>query len=142
MAKAVATDWKVVVNNVELSAWAFDVQGADERTKIDVSGFNPTNSKEYVPGSRDQNVTVSFVNDRASGGPHQTIEPLYTGGSVFPFFVQPDSDAGTSAANPIYGGSASVYGFPFSASLDEREELVIEFAPASNSVFNWGTVAP
>jgi hypothetical protein len=130
------------VNGVVLSSWAFDVQIADEKEKIDVSGFNPTNSREYVPGSRDQAVTVQFVNDRASGGPHATIEPLYTGGSVFAFFVQADSDAGTSATNPIYGGSASCYSFPTGATLNEREEMAIEFAPAPNSVFAWGTVAP
>ena len=142
MAKAVATDWKVVVNNVVLSGWAFAVDGADEKEQIDISGFSPTGAREYAPGVRDQTVTVSFVNDRASGGPHATIEPLYRGGSVFPFFVQPDSDAGTSATNPIYGGSASVYAFPFGAELNSREELEIAFRPAQGSVFQWGTAFP
>lgn len=140
MAKEVATLWRVVVNNVNLSAWAFDVAGADEKGKIDVSGF--TGYREYVPGTRDQNVTVQFVNDMVAGGPHATIEPLYRGGSVFPFYVQRHSDLGTSATNPLYGGTASVYSFPFGATLNEREELSIEFAPASNSSFNWGTVFP
>lgn len=142
MAIGVATDWKVVVNNVALSGWAFDVQIEDNREKIDVSTFNPNNSKSYVPGQRDQTVTVTFRNDFASGGPYHTLEPLYRGGSVFPFFVQPDSDVGTSATNPIYGGSASLYAFPTSATLNEVLEVEIEFSPASNSVFNWGTVAP
>lgn len=140
MAKEVATRWLVMVNNVNLSSWAFDVAGADEKEKIDVSGF--TGYKEYVPGVRDQSVTVQFVNDRAAGGPHATLEPLYRGGSTFPFYVQPHSDVGTSSTNPIYGGTASVYSFPFGASLNEREELSVEFAPASNSTFNWGTVFP
>ena len=142
MAIGVATDWKVVVNNVVLSSWAFDVAIDDTRDKIDVSTFNPNNSKSYVPGQRDQTVTVTFRNDRATGGPHATLEPLYRGGSTFPFFVQPDSDAGTSATNPIYGGTASLYSFPTQATLNEVEEVEIEFSPASNAVFNWGTVAP
>jgi hypothetical protein len=140
MAKSVATLWRVIVNNVNLSAWAFDVAGADEKEKVDVSGF--TGYKEFVPGVREQSVTVSFVNDRAAGGPHATIEPLYKGGSVFPFQVQERSDLGTSATNPIYGGTASVFSFPFGATLSEREELEIEFAPASGATFNWGTAFP
>ena len=36
MAKEVATLWKVVVNNVNLSAWAFDVAGADEKEKVEL----------------------------------------------------------------------------------------------------------
>ena len=140
MAKEVATLWKVMVNGINLSAWAFDVAGADEKEKVDVSGF--TGYKEFVPGTRDQNVTVQFVNDTASGGPHQTMEPLYRGGSVFPFYVQRRSDLGTSATNPLYGGTASLYSFPFGATLNEREEVTVEFAPATNSKFEWGTTFP
>lgn len=87
-------------------------------------------------------MTVQFVNDLASNGPQRTIEPLYRGGSVFPFYVLRDSTLGTSATNPLYGGTASVYSFPFGATLNEREELSIEFAPASQSTWNWGTVFP
>lgn len=140
MAKGAATLWRVMVNSVNLSSWAFDVAGADEKEQVDVSGF--TGYKEYVPGSRDQSVTVQFVNDRGAGGPHATIEPLYRGGSVFPFYVQQDSSAGTSSTNPIYGGTASVYSFPFGATLNEREEISIEFRPASGSTWNWGTAFP
>ena len=140
MAKSIATHWKVVVNNVDLSNHAFGVEGVDEKEKIDVSGFGGT--KEYLPGVRDQTVTVSFLNDRASGSVHATIKPLYEGGSVFPFYVLPNSAAGTSDTNPLFGGSASVYMFPFGASLDEREEMEIEFSPATSAGFAWGTVAP
>jgi hypothetical protein len=140
MAKSVATHWKVVVNGVDLSDHAFAVEGVDEKEKIDVSGFGGT--KEYLPGVADQTVTVSFLNDRAASSVHHTLKPLYTGGSSFPFFVQPSSTAGTAADNELYGGSASMYMFPFGASLNEREEIEIEFSPATSDGFSWGTVAP
>ncbi len=140
MAKEVATLWKVVVNNVNLSAWAFDVAISDEKDQIDVSGF--TGYREFVPGVRSQSVTVQFVNDVAAGGPQQTIEPLYRGGSVFPFYVLRHSDLGTSTTNPLYGGTASCYSFPPAATLNEREELSVPFAPASGATFNWGTSFP
>lgn len=140
MAKSVATHWKVVVNGVDLSDHAFGVEGVDEKEKIDVSGFGGT--KEYLPGVRDQTVTVSFLNDRAAQSVHHTIKDLYEGGSVFPFFVQPRSNASTAADNELFGGSASCYSFPFGATLDEREEIEIEFSPATPDGFSWGTVAP
>jgi len=140
MAKSVARLWKVVVNGVDLSTHAFALEGVDEKAKVDVSGFGGT--KEYLPGVRDQTVTVSFLNDRAAGSVYATLKPLYEGGSVFPFYVVPDSSAGTSATNPLFGGSASLYSFPFGASLDEREEMEIEFSPATSAGFQWGTVAP
>ena len=140
MAKSVARLWKVVVNGVTLSDHAFSVEIADEKAKVDVSGFGGT--KEYLPGVRDQTVTVGFLQDRAAGSVYATIKPLYEGGSVFPFYVVPDSSSGTSATNPLYGGSASCSAFPAGATLDEREEVEIEFWPATSSGFAWGTVAP
>lgn len=145
MAKFLSTDWKVVVNGVVLSDHAFDVQIADEKDRVDVSGFSPTGTREFLPGLSDQSVSVQFLADfkaAAAGAVHATIYPLYSGGSSFPFFVQPDSDVGTSATNPIYGGTAQVFSYPMGATLNERAEQTVEFAPAPNSTFAWGTVAP
>jgi hypothetical protein len=142
VAKGAATDWKVVVAGTVLSSWAFDVAIEDEKEQLDVSGFSPSGAAEYVPGTKTQSVSVQFRNDMATGGPFATVRPLYEGGSVFAFFVQRDSDAGTSATNMIYGGSASVYSFPLSASLNEVEEVEYTFAPSGTAGFSWGTVAP
>lgn len=142
MAVGAATDWKVVVNGIVLSSWAHNVSIEDEKDQLDASGFSPTGARTYIPGTREQTVSVQFRNDMATGGPFATVRPLYEGGSTFPFFVQRDSDAGTSAANMIFGGSASVYTFPLEASLNEVEDVEYVFKPATNSVFSWGTVAP
>ena len=142
MAKFINADWKVSVNGTVLSDHAFDIQIGDEREAVDVSGFSPTRTREYLQGLADQSVTVSFLGDFGTSSVHQTIYPLYTGGSLFQFYVQPDSDAGTSTTNPVYGGTASVFSYPMGATLNERSELVVEFRPSSNSSFSWGTVAP
>jgi hypothetical protein len=139
VAKKLATDWKVVVGSTALSGWAFNVDIADEKERVEVSGFSPLGAREYLPGLADQAVEVSFRMDYASGGPHQTIYPLYSGGSVFKFWVQPDSDAGTSSTNPWYGGTASVFSYPVGAALNEAEEITVTFSPAPSSSFVWGT---
>lgn len=137
MPKFISTDWKVVINGVTLSDHAFDVQIQDEKEQVDVSGFSPTGRREFLPGIQDQGITVSFLNDFGSGSVHATIWPLYEGGSSFPVLVQPDSDAGTSGSNPWYGGTANVFSYPPSATLNERAEVVVEFKPAPNSLFDW-----
>lgn len=142
MAKFINTDWKVMVNGVDLSNHAFDVQIGDEKERVDVSGFSPTGTREYLPGLAEQSVTVQFLQDFGSSSVHATIQPLYSGGSSFAFYVQPDSDAGTSATNPLYGGTASIFSYPPSATLNERAELTVEFRPSTNSLFSWGTTAP
>jgi len=137
MPKFISTDWKVVVNGVVLSDHAFDVQIGDEKEQVDVSGFSPTGRREFLPGIQDQTITVQFLNDFGTGSVHQTIWPLYEGGSSFPVFVQPDSDAGTGTTNPWYGGTANVFSYPPSATLNERAEVTVEFKPAPNSLFDW-----
>lgn len=141
MAKKLATRWKVIVGNslADLSGWAFDVQIADEKERVEVSGFSALGAREYLPGLAEQSVDVSFRQDYASAAVHQVIYPLYNGGSVFKFWVQPDSVAGTSASNPWYGGTASVFSYPVGAALNEAEEVVVTFSPAPNSSFAWGT---
>lgn len=143
MAKFILTDGKVVVNNKNLSDHAFSLDTPSEKEEVDVSGFSATGTREFLPGIADQSIEVGFLQDFGTNSVHQTLEPLYRLGSAFPFFVQPDSDAGTSSSNPIYGGTASLYAYNgLSGELNGRAELTATFRPAPGSSFAWGTVAP
>ena len=140
MAKATATRWKVVVGTTDLSNHAFQIDTPQEKEQIDMSGFGGT--REFVPGIEDATLTITFIGDFGSNSVHNTLYPLYAGGSVFPVYVQPDAASGTSSTNPIFGGSASLYSYNGGpASLNERLEVEAEFKPAPNSTFSWGTVA-
>jgi hypothetical protein len=143
VAKFIHGDDKVVVNGRVLSDHAFAIDTPSEKEQVDVSGFSPTATREYLPGLAEQTIEVSFLQDFGTNSVHQTLEPLYRTGTTFPMFVQPDSDAGTSAANPIYGGTASLYEYNgLSGELNSRAEVVAVFKPAPGSSFAWGTVAP
>jgi hypothetical protein len=137
--KFISKDWRVVINGVTLSDHAFDVQIENVKEQIDVSGFSPLGTLEFLPGPQDQTITVSFLNDFDSGKVHATIWPLYEGGSSFPILIQPDSDAGTTSSNPTYSGTAVCFNYPTSATLGERAETVVEFKPAPNSSFDWSS---
>lgn len=139
-----AGDVKVVVNNVNLSDQAFGVDTPQEKDQVDVSTFSPTGARNFLPGIMDQTVTVSFRQNFASGKVHATLEPLFRLGSAFPFFVQPDSDAGTSATNPIYGGTAQIFSYNGlgGAELNASVDIEAIFKPAPGATFTWGTVAP
>jgi hypothetical protein len=144
MAKFLATDIKVVVNNVNLSDHADSVDTPSESEQIDVSSFSPTRTREFLPGLADQTIEVEFLQDFASAKVHATLYPLYSGGSSFPLFVQPDSDAGTSATNPVYGGTAQLFSYNGlgGATLNDPVKITATFKPAPNASFSWGTVAP
>jgi hypothetical protein len=135
-----ATDWKVVLNGVTLSGFAHEVQIEDEKEQLDASGFNATNSKTYVPGSRDQSVTIGFRMSYGANEPFNVVKLLYQNNTNFGFYLQPDSDTATTTTNPIYGGTANIYQLPVGASLGEVEEFEVILRPATNSVWDWGTV--
>jgi hypothetical protein len=142
MAKFISTDWKVVVNNVDLSKYAFNIDTPQEREEVEVSGFG--GSREYLPGAEDATLTVQFIQDYGTGGPHGVLYPLFaTSGTVFPVYVQPFRAQGTSPTNPIFGGTASMFTYNGgAAALNERSEISCDFRPAPNSKFVWGTTAP
>ena len=144
MAKFLANDVKVYINGQNLSAHADSVDTPEEKEQIDVSGFSTTNTREFLPGLADQTIEIEFLQDFASNKVHAVLQPLYAAGSAFAMFVQPDSDAGTSATNPIFGGTASLYQYNGlgGASLGEPVKITATFKPAPGASFSWGTVAP
>jgi hypothetical protein len=143
MSKFLLSDVKVMVNNVNLSDHAFNVDTPSTKNQEDVSGFSPTGAREFLPGQEDQTITIQFLQDFASAKVHATLEPLYSGGSVFPLYLVPASAAGTSATNPIFGGTAALYDYNgLSGALSARAEMTATFKPASGARFTWGTTAP
>lgn len=139
MAKSIASDVRVVVNSVNLSAWAFKVDVKLEKDKVDVSGFNADSSKEFLPGQKDEEFVVSFRQDFGANAVDQTLWPLYNGGSGFPISVMPTSTGGTSATNPIYScGTAYLYEYhPLDADLGNANETQVTFS--CNSAVTRGT---
>jgi hypothetical protein len=143
MSKFLLNDVRVVVNSVNLSDHAFNIDTPSEKEQVDVSGFSPTGTREFLPGLADQTIEVQFENDFSASSVHATLEPLYSSGSAFPLYVQPVSALGTSATNPIYGGTAVLYSYNgLSGGLAARAETTATFRPAPNSRFAWGTTAP
>lgn len=140
MAKFSATDVYVLLNSQNISDWCFDVDTPDAKNQIDVSGFNPTSSQEYVPGSRDQSITLKVLQDFGATQIHALLNPLYVNNTVFAIELRPTSGV-RSSTNPWYGGSAQMYEYDgLSAQLNNRAEITVTLRPASGAVWAWATV--
>ena len=113
------------------------------RTRRTCPGSSPTGAREFLPGQEDQTITIQFLQDFAAGKVHATLEPLYSGGSVFPLYLQPASASGTTCDEPdlrrhrrpvrLQRPGRRVVG---------RAEMTATFKPASGARFTWGTTAP
>jgi len=141
MAKFAANDVKVVVRGIDLSNHADSVDTPEEKEQIEVSSFSPTGTREFVPGPNDQTIEVEFLQDFASQSVHNILQPLFSSGTTFGIYVQPDSDAGSGTTNPTFGGTAQMFTYNGlgGASLGEPVKITATFKPASGATFAWGT---
>lgn len=140
MAKYILTKAKVTVGGVDLSNYAHQLDTPDTRDQIDVSGFNPAGTREYLPGQRDQTITVSFLQGFGTSEPHAVLQPLYQSGTTFPISIQPDSSLPASVTNPTFGGTAVLYEYNgLSGALNARGEMTATFRAATGAGFQWGT---
>lgn len=141
--KFAATDVSIVIDGVDFSDYCYSVDLPDSKNQIDVSGFNSTGSMEFVPGARDQTVTLGVLQvfDTSGGatGIHSKLNTLYTANSAFLFTIKPTSSA-VSSNNPSYSGTAQMYEYDgLNAQLNARAEITVTLKPASGAVWAWAT---
>lgn len=128
MGKLLGNDVFVKVAGVDLSNDAFNVDIHLEKERVEVSGFNATGTKEFLPGQATEEVTVSFRQDFASGKVDATLWPLYSGGSAFAMEFRPTSGTPT-ATNPVYSGSANLYEYhPIDVAFGDVMDTQVTFA--------------
>jgi hypothetical protein len=147
VAKFAATDVYVLVTPIgvgggaqNISDWCVSVDTPDAKTQIDVSGFNPTSSKEFVPGTRDQSIVLGILQDFGATQIHALFNPLYTNSTqLFTIELRPTS-ASRSATNPWFGGTAQLYEYDgLNAQLNNRAEITATILPSSGTIWAWAT---
>lgn len=140
MPKYLLTNAKVTIGGTDLSTFAFSLDTPDEKEQVDVSGFNPAGTREYLAGLRDQTITVGFLQGFGTGEPHQVLQPLYQSGTTFVISIQPDATAAVGASNPKFSGTAQLFSYDgLNGQLNARGEITATFRPASGAGFQWGT---
>ncbi len=78
-------------NGTDLSTWCTNLSGSDSVDKVDVSGFGEL-YREFGTGLKDATFTATFVQDFASGGPHQTLSPSYYNSTAGTLKINPDTN--------------------------------------------------
>jgi len=62
-----------------------------EKDRVDVTGQTAAGFREETDGFSTAEATVSFFVDTAAGKTHQTLNPLFTSGSIFPLLWKPEA---------------------------------------------------
>lgn len=140
MAKFILQDATVSVNGVDLSDHAFSLDLPQTRDQVDVSGFNSTGAKSFLPGSTDETATVGFRQDFAASKVHATLFALYQNSSTFALIIKPTS-ASVSATNPAFSGTAALFEYNgLSGNLGDASDISVVFKTADNTApLKWNT---
>lgn len=104
MAKLVLTNASVTVAGVDLSAWVTQVTLDTKYDILETTAMNAT-AKTRIAGLADNSITLTFLQDFATGAVEQTIYPLL--GTATAIVVKPDAGT-TTTLNPKYTVSALV----------------------------------
>lgn len=128
MAQIVLSDEFCSVNGVDLSAFMKGGTLDVSRAMLDDSVMGDT-FQSNAAGIQQWSLSLDFVQDYASGGPHATIFPL-DGAAAFTVIVQP-TNAAESSTNPKFTGSAVLQSYnPLSGQHGSLQMCRAQFACA------------
>lgn len=142
MSKRIALKDFVEVDSVELSDLARSVRFSSEHSQVDVSGFNPTGTNEYLAGPTTQSVTVEFYGSYDTGEVHATLYPIHRDRTVVPFAWRPDQTAPVSATNPQLEGNVQIYTYAPGATRGDADTFEVTFMSADEDGLAFTTTPP
>jgi hypothetical protein len=153
MAKYLLTDGYVEIlapnsggtpGTVDLSNHCFSLDVPLTREQVDVSGFSPTAAREFLPGVRDERMTIGMLQDFGRTLNHglsldETLNSLYSSGTQFPITVRPTSGT-VSVTNPSYKGTVALFDWnPLAGQLNARGETNVTFIATTATGITRGT---
>lgn len=133
MSKRIALKDSIEVDSVDLSNFARSVTLASEHARVDVSGFNPTGSDEFLAGSTTQSVTVEFYGSYGTGEVHQTLYPIHKDREIVAFAWRPDQTAAVGPSNPSLEGNVQILTYSPAATRGDAEAFSVEFTAADEN---------
>lgn len=128
MAKFVATDVKVLINNINLSDHIAQVSLEQTSDEIETTAFGTEWRQRVGGGLKDASISIDFHQDFGASSVDATLSPLF--GSIATVVVTPTSGS-VSATNPSFTGTFSVVQYsPVASSVGDLATLSVSWPSA------------
>lgn len=128
MAKFVATDVKVLINNINLSDHIAQVSLEQTSDEIETTAFGTEWRQRIGGGLKDASISIDFHQDFGAASVDATLSPLF--GSIATVVVTPTSGS-VSATNPSFTGTFSVVQYsPVASSVGDLATLSVSWPSA------------
>lgn len=111
MATLVLLSPMILINAVDLSDHATQVDMPLAAAQVDFTNFGSGGTYEGKPGIRSGTMSITFLADEASAKVQQTLFPLWSAGTIFAVEVRP-VNTGRTATNPGYTANAFITSMP------------------------------
>jgi hypothetical protein len=132
VAKYVATDVKVLINNQNLSDHIAQVSLEQTSDEIETTAFGTEWRQRIGGGLKDASISIDFHQDFGAGSVDAVLSPLF--GSIATVVVTPTSGS-VSAQNPSFTGTFSVVQYsPVASSVGDLATLSISWPSAGTVV--------
>jgi hypothetical protein len=132
VAKYVATDVKVLINNVNLSDHIAQVSLEQTSDEIETTAFGTEWRQRVGGGLKDASISIDFHQDFGASSVDATLSPLF--GSIATVVVTPTSGS-VSATNPSFTGTFSVVQYsPVASSVGDLATLSVSWPSAGTVV--------
>jgi hypothetical protein len=128
VAKFVATDVKVLINNINLSDHIAQVSLEQTSDEIETTAFGTEWRQRIGGGLKDASISIDFHQDFGAASVDATLSPLF--GSIATVVVTPTSGS-VSATNPSFTGTFSVVQYsPVASSVGDLATLSVSWPSA------------
>jgi hypothetical protein len=128
VAKFVATDVKVLINNQNLSDHIAQVSLEQTADEIETTAFGTEWRQRVGGGLKDASISIDFHQDFGAGSVDAILSPLF--GSIATVVVAPTSGS-VSATNPSFTGTFCVVQYsPVASSVGDLATLSVSWPSA------------
>jgi hypothetical protein len=132
VAKYVATDVKVLINNQNLSDHIAQVSLEQTSDEIETTAFGTEWRQRIGGGLKDASISIDFHQDFGAASVDAVLSPLF--GSIATVVVTPTSGS-VSATNPSFTGTFSVVQYsPVASSVGDLASLSVSWPSAGTVV--------
>lgn len=138
MPKHFMQDVSVVYSGATLSDHVESVEVTMEYDQVEVTAMGAT-AREFIPGLRDDTITINFFQDFDASKVDATISPLLGSSTGATMVIKPTTSS-PSATNPSYTAVVAPYSYsPLNGAVGDANQTSVEFKPVAGASITRGT---
>ena len=130
LGKRIALTDYVGIDGTDLSNDCREIGWTNEHNRVDVSGFNPTGSDEFLAGSTDGSITATFY---VTSAVRNVIYHLHKNRDIFPIVWREHGESVVSDDDPEVHGNVQALQWSPQATRGDVQTVTVTFTAADSS---------